>query len=115
MFESKSKTKPSLSKDETLQIYLELELEKTELIVEAYNSGKIKTLQDSQDENLTNSFIGAYPSARAHDKLFIEKKISEEKFEAACKYYRTAEDPKVQNLQTKNFIRIEKAKRNALN
>ena len=47
--------------------------EKTEIILNAHTSGKIKTLKESGDEQLANSFIGALPSARAFDKLYVEK------------------------------------------
>lgn len=88
-----------------------MENEKTGIILEAYSTGKIKTLKDSKDDQLVNSFIGAYPAARAFDKLLIEKSISEAEFEEACKYYRTTDDPTVVNCQQRNFIKIAKAER----
>lgn len=74
-----------------------MENEKTEIILEAHKTGKIKTLKSSNDDQLVNSFLGAYPAARAFDKLLIKKSISESDFEAACKYYRTTDDPTVTN------------------
>ena len=108
---SDKKTKPKLSRDETLQIFIDMENEKTGIILEAFKSGKIKTLRNSQDEQLVNSFIGAYPAARAFDKLMIEREVTEAEFEAACKFYRTTDDPTVVNCQQRNFIKIAKAER----
>jgi hypothetical protein len=69
-----SKTKqPNLSRKEALQLFIEIETEKTEILMEAIRTGKIKTLKDSGDLSLIASFSGAYPAARAFDKLFIEK------------------------------------------
>jgi hypothetical protein len=82
-----------------LQFFIDMENEKTGIILEAYKTGKILSLKSSNDDQLINSFIGAYPAARAFDKLLIEKSITETEFDAACKYYRTTDDPSVVNCQ----------------
>lgn len=55
--------------------------------------------------------MGVYPSARAFDRLYLDKQITESQFEEACRYYRTADDPAVKSCQQRNFIKIMKAKK----
>jgi len=47
IFDVPERKKPKLSREETLQIYIDIEAERTRIILEAKQSGKEKTLKDS--------------------------------------------------------------------
>jgi hypothetical protein len=106
--------KPSLSREETLKLYLDLENEKSDILVDAIKSGRMDELKKEGNDDAMTSFMKFYPSARAHDKLFLEKQISEQQFSDASTYYKLQLDPAVISATQKNFLRNHRALKDAL-
>ena len=82
--------------------------------MDAIKTGRMDQLTKEGNDDAMTSFMKFYPSARAHDKLFTEKQISEEQFSEAASYYKLQLDPAVISATQKNFLKNHRALKDVL-
>lgn len=98
-----------MTREQTLEYFTFLESEKTRLLIEAVKNGVIDQLKNSTDTQASDNFM-AIQSARAFDKLAIEKRVYETEYMDALAYYKVDSEPEAIKIMQQNFLQLQAAR-----
>ena len=103
--DNEKRKKPALSRQESLALSLEMQAERTRILLDAIETGRTDDIKKSSDPDARQMFL-ATVSARVLDKACIDHQLAEEELSFACRFYKIDQEPAFQNKVQEDYIAI---------